>query len=161
MTLAECKQLAEFPVLRKNTLRKWCRNLSLCMSSAMQVYQRIDVDVVPPASNFINSPQVFSLKFYKTVQPETPAQVLSCEYWEIFQSAVSSKNFTAIFLWIMRNFSTCNIIKNETPAQVLSREFWEIFQPTTSSKLRLWQLKFAIFLKSSLFFNSFYCLFCL
>ena len=36
----------------------------------MQVYQRLDVDVVTPACSFINK--------------ETPAHVFSCEFWEFF-----------------------------------------------------------------------------
>ena len=56
MTLAECKQLSDFPVMSKGTLRKGYKKLGFCYkwsNKKKQVYKRFDVDVVPLAYNFI------------------------------------------------------------------------------------------------------------
>ena len=66
--LAECKQSPDFPVTCKSTLSKWCKKLGFCYkwsNKKMEVYQYFDVDIVPPACNFIKD--------------KTPAQLFSCE----------------------------------------------------------------------------------
>ena len=73
MTLAECKQLPDFAVMSKSTLRKWCKKFGICYkqhNKKMQVCQQFDVDIVPPTCNFTKN--------------KTPAQVFSCKFYEYF-----------------------------------------------------------------------------
>ena len=68
------------------------------LDSEMHAYQQFGVDIVPPPSNFF--------------QNETPAQVTSCEFRDIFQPAVLLKRTSVadVFLQILNSFSGCNLI---------------------------------------------------
>ena len=52
MIKAECRQLPDFPVINKSTLRKWCEKPEFCYE---QAYQQFDVDNISPACNFIKN----------------------------------------------------------------------------------------------------------
>ena len=49
MILAECKQLPEFPVMSKNN----CVNSDKRHNKKNASVQQLDVDIVPPAFNFV------------------------------------------------------------------------------------------------------------
>ena len=114
----QSRQLLDFQVMSKSTLYTWCKKLGFCYkqrNKKMQVYQQLDVDIVPPICNFIKN--------------ETPPLVFSCEFFEFFQPVIWSKtgaqhkcflvNFekflslqlywkqnssAGVFLWILQNF---------------------------------------------------------
>ena len=79
MILAECKQLLDFLVVSKSTLRKECKKLGFCykrcsatvsVSKKKKMYQKFDADIVPPPCNFIKSETIaqgFSCKISKNV----------------------------------------------------------------------------------------------
>ena len=64
---------------------KWC-------IKKKKVYQQFDVDIVPPAWNFIKN--------------ETPAQVFPCESFGVFDSAalLIRDSQKIVFLQILENF---------------------------------------------------------
>ena len=80
MILGEYKQLPDVPVMSKRTLRKWCKKLEFYYkwyNKKMQLYQRFDVDIVPPARTvvkmrlrhrcvLVNFKKFFILKLMKT-----------------------------------------------------------------------------------------------
>ena len=75
MILAKYKQLLDLPIMSKNTLCKWGTKLGFCykrLNKKMEVYQRFDVDFVPPTCNFIKN--------------ETPEQAFSCKFCKIFKN---------------------------------------------------------------------------
>ena len=77
MILPECKQVLHFLVMSKNKMYKWCKNLWFCCerrNKKMQLYQRFDVDVVPPACNFIKNKilaHMFPFEFCELLYPIT------------------------------------------------------------------------------------------
>ena len=95
----------------------------------------------------------FSSCFF--IKNKTLTELFSCEFCEFSQLVILLKarlqrrcffvkfqkffnlqlywkwdSSTSVFLRVLRNFSTCHIIKNETPAQVFSCEFCKVFKNT-------------------------------
>ena len=107
MILPECKQVLHFLVMSKNKMYKWCKNLWFCCerrNKKMQLYQRFDVDVVPPACNFIKNKilaHMFPFEFCEL-------SILSL-YWKWDPG-------TGVSLRILIIFLVFNFVENETLA---------------------------------------------
>ena len=71
--LEECKQLPDFPVMPKSTLRNWCRKLEFCYKRG----QKNNNDAS-------ESMRMLRIETCNSITKVAPAQVFSCKYCEIF-----------------------------------------------------------------------------
>ena len=103
--------------MSKSTLCNWCEKLGLCYKQRkkIKVHQAFDVDVVPPACNFIGN--------------EALAHVFSCEFLEFLHpvTLLKTRPCHSYFLVILRNISVSNFLKAETPPQVFLPSFEKFF----------------------------------
>ena len=80
--------------MNKSILRKWGKKLGVCCqqhNKKTQVYQQFDVDIKAPAWSFIKK--------------QTPAQMFSRKFWEVFHPATLLKTSVAqVFCAFCKNF---------------------------------------------------------
>ena len=90
MTLAELKQLKEFPVMSKNTLCKWSRKIRFCISDAIKKCKGIKKLLLMLCTG-VSLWILRLLSVWNFVNNGNLAKVFSCEFWEFFQLAASLK----------------------------------------------------------------------